>query len=118
MTTAKWILCVAASAATSLVSLSSGAAETADDLPTRTVRAWDLDLTRPADAQTLYTRVQAAAKALCNEEAKDHYRQTKRRAPLGWMDSCVTEAVDTAVRNTGDPVLAALHIQLGVAQRD
>jgi hypothetical protein len=34
------------------------------------------------------------------------------------MDSCVTEAVDTAVRNTGDPVLAALHIQLGVAQRD
>ena len=118
MTTAKWILCLAAGAATSLVPLSSGAAETADDLPTRTVRAWDLDLTRPADVQTLYTRVHDAAKALCNDEAKDHYRQTKRRAPIGWIDSCVTQAVDAAVRDTGDPVLAALHIRMGVAQRD
>jgi UrcA family protein len=118
MTTAKWILCLAAGAATSLVSLSSGAAEPAIDLPMTTVRAWDLDLTRPADVQTLYTRVQDAAAELCKAEVRNHYRQTRHRAPAGWTQRCVTQAVDAAVRDARDPVLAALHIKTGVAQAD
>jgi UrcA family protein len=109
---------LAAGAATSLVSLSSGAAEPAIDLPTRSVRAWDLDLSRPADAQTLYTRVHAAAVELCKTEVREHYRQTRHRAPAGWTERCVTQAVDAAVRDAGDPVLAALHIKMGVAQAD
>jgi len=118
MTTAKWILCLAAGAATTLVSLSSGAAEPATDNPTRTVRAWDLDLTRPTDVQTLYTRVRNAAAAVCNSEASDHYKETRSFVPRGWTESCVTRAVDAAVRGVDAPLLAALHDKMGVAQSD
>jgi UrcA family protein len=118
MTSIKWISSLAVAAAVSLVSLPSGAADSAADGPTRAVRAWDLDLSRPQDVQTLYRRVQNAAEKLCRSEAHDHWVATRRRPPVGWVDDCVTTAVDKAVRDTGDPVLAALHISTGVAQRD
>ncbi|HEY9182420.1 MAG TPA: UrcA family protein [Gammaproteobacteria bacterium] len=118
MTTAKWILCLAASAATSLTSLSSGAVEPAADNPTRTVRAWDLDLTRPTDVQTLYTRVQNAAAAICKREARNHYRNTRRFVSTEWTESCIARAVDDAVRDADAPLLAALHVRMSVAQRD
>jgi UrcA family protein len=111
----KWISSLEAAAAISLVSLPGVAADVA---PTTTVRAWDLDLRNPQDVQTLYDRVQSAANRICQKEAHDHYQSTRRRPPIGWMESCVTTAVDSAVRNAGDPVLAALHIRMGVAQRD
>ena len=115
--TTKWILCLAASTAASLVSVSSGAQEIAGDAPRATVRAWDLDLTKPNDVQTLYTRVRDAATALCEAEVKDHYRETRHRPPAGWTQRCVTQAVDRAVRDSA-PVLASLHIRRGVAQSD
>jgi UrcA family protein len=119
MTTTKWISSLAVATAISLVSFASGAAETADrQAPTRTVRAWDLDRTNPQDVQTLYERVQDAATQVCRHEAQNHWRVTRRSAPIGWTESCVTAAVDKAVRNTGDPVLAALHIRTGVARTD
>jgi UrcA family protein len=117
MSSIKWISSLAAAAAITLVSLPSVAAER-DAAPTTTVRAWDLDLKRPQDVQTLYDRVQSAANRICQKEAHDHYQSTRRRPPMGWMESCVTNAVDSAVRSTGEPVLAALHIRTGVAQRD
>jgi UrcA family protein len=116
--TTKWILCLAAGTVASLVSLSSGAQEPAGDAPRATVRAWDLDLTKPQDAQTLYTRVRDAATALCEAEFKDYYRETRRRPAAGWTQRCVTRAVDAAVRDTGSPVLAAIHGRMDVAQRD
>jgi UrcA family protein len=116
MTTAKWILCLAAGAATSLVSLSSGAAEPARDNPTQVVRAWDLDLSRPADVQTLYTRVQNAAAAVCERSARDHSLKTRSFVPTGWTAGCIARAVDAAVRDTDAPLLAALHGRLSVAQ--
>src|SRR5262245_36552748 len=116
MTTAKWILCLAAGAATSLISLSSGAAEAAGNNPTRVVRAWDLDLSRPTDVQTLYTRVQNAAAAVCEREARDHSLKTRSRAPTGWTEGCIARAVEAAVRDADAPLLAALHGRLSVAQ--
>jgi hypothetical protein len=68
--------------------------------------------------QTLYERVQNAANRLCQREAHDNWQATRRRPPVDWVENCVTTAVDKAVRDTGDPVLAALHISTGVAQRD
>jgi UrcA family protein len=115
--TTKWILCLAAGTVASLVSLSSGAREPAGDAPTTTVRAWDLDLTKPNDVQTLYTRVRDAAAAVCEQEARSHYRDTRRQPPAGWTQRCVTQAVDKVVRDSA-PVLASLHIRRGMAQSD
>jgi len=116
MTTAKWILCLAAGAATSLISLSSGAAEPARDNPTQTVRAWDLDLSRPTDVQTLYTRIQNAAAAVCKREAREHNLKTRSFVPRAWTEGCIAHAVDGAVRDADAPLLAALHGRLSVAQ--
>jgi UrcA family protein len=118
MTSIKWISSLAVATAVSLASFPSGAAESAAGAPTTKVRAWDLDLTRPQDVQTLYQRVQSAANALCLREARDHWKSTRRSPPMGWIESCVTTAVDTAVRDAGEPLLAALHIRTGVAQSD
>ena len=121
-TSSKWIssLTAAAAAAISLalVSLPSAAAESDGAGSSTTVRAWDLDLTKPQDVQTLYDRVRSAAERVCQREARDYYQSTRGWAPIGWVESCVSQAVDSAVRNTGDPLLAALHIRSGVGQRD
>jgi UrcA family protein len=121
-TSGKWIssLTAAAAAAISLalISLPSVAAESDAAGSSTVVRAWDLDLTKPQDVQTLYDRVQSAAERICQREAREHYQSTRRWTPIGWVENCVSQAVDSAVRNTGDPLLAALHIRSGVAQRD
>jgi UrcA family protein len=116
-TSIKWISSLAAAAAVSVVSLPSVAAESGTGSST-TVRAWDLDLTKPRDVQTLYDRVTSAAERICQREAHDHYTSTRHWAPSGWIENCVSQAVDSAVRNAGDPLLAALHVRSGVARRD
>ena len=104
----KWISSLALATAVSLVSFSSSAAEqVAGDAPTKTVKAWDLDLTKSADVQTLYTRVQGAAVDVCATEVQRLWRNTRARAPLGWRDRCVKDAVAGAVRDIGNPRLAA-----------
>jgi UrcA family protein len=109
-TSLKWLSSLAAATAVSLISLSSAAAEPAGvDAPTRTVKAWDLDLAKSDDVQTLYRRLQRAASELCTEEAKRHRLSTRLRAPEGWTERCVQEAVDTAVREADHRRLAAAH---------
>ena len=121
-TSIKWISSLAAAVAAAiplaLVSLPSVAADHDAPGSSTTVRAWDLDLTKPQDVQTLYDRMQSAAQRICQREAHDHWNSTRRWTPVGWVEGCVTKAMDSAVRNTGDPLLAALHIRSGVAQRD
>ena len=105
----KWISSLALAAALSLVSFSSSAAQRIGaDAPTRTVKAWDLDLTSPADVQTLYQRLHAAAVDACASEAQRHWRSTRERAPRSWRESCVKEAVTGAVRDVANPRLLAL----------
>ena len=79
---------------------------------------WDLDLSDTQDVQALYQRVQAAATDVCRSSARRHWKETRHAAPMGWTQRCVAEAVDGAVRDFGNPLLAALHIRTGVARND
>jgi UrcA family protein len=97
-------------AVATIVSLATSTSAAADDRSaTRTVKAWDLDLGKPADVQTLYGRVREAAANVCRAEEQRHWKNTRVRAPLGWREQCVSESVDAAVRNVANPRLAALH---------
>jgi UrcA family protein len=76
---------------------------------TRTVSAGDLDLNQPANVATLYQRIQAAARAVCHEEALRFRRSTNRLAPMNWRQSCIARAVDGAVASADNVQLSALH---------
>ncbi len=109
-TSLKWISTLAAAAAVSLISFSSNAAELVDAAaPTRTVKAWDLDLAKNDDVLTLYRRLQNAATEVCAAEAREHWQSTRTRAPLGWSDRCMQDALGSAVRDAGSRRLAAIH---------
>ena len=106
----KWICSLAVATTDYLISLSSAAAEPAGiDAPTRTVKAWDLDLANTGDVQTLYQRLQDAASELCKEEAERNRHSTRVRAPRGWAERCTQDALDAAVRDAGIRRLAAAH---------
>lgn len=109
----KWISSLAVATAVSLVSFPSIADERVDaDAPSTTVKAWDLDLAKPEDVQTLYARVQDAASDLCKSEARDFYLSTRSRVPFDWVERCTKEAVDRAVADVASPRLAALHTRM------
>lgn len=108
-TSLKWIASLAVGAAMSLTSFSSSAATIADDAPAKRVKVWDLDLAKSTDVQTLYERVQNAANEVCRDEAQRYRRGTRRAAPLGWRERCVSDAVDEAVTELANRRLAALH---------
>ena len=109
-TSLKLISSLAVATAVSLVSFQSGAAElAAADAPTRTVKAWDLDLAKADDVRTLYQRLQEAAYAVCNQETARHYQSTRSRPPMGWSKRCVQDAVEAAVRGVDSRRLAAVH---------
>ena len=116
MTSTKWILSAIAVAAVALSSVSIRAEETTDRAPTRTVKAWDLDLAKPTDVQTLYQRVQTAATDVCRSAARRHWKETRTAAPDGWTERCMANAVETTVRGIANPLLASLHLQTGVAR--
>ena len=117
--TLQWISSVAIAAAISSVSLSSSAAELITvDGPTQTVKAWDLDLAKHADVQTLYGRVRAAADDLCRTEAAKYYQSTRHWVPVGWTERCIADAVEKTVQQVGNPLLAALHVRMDVARTD
>ena len=75
----------------------------------RAVGTADLDLDRSAGVATLYERIQAAALAVCREEALDFRRDTRSFAPLSWRKSCVAQAIDGAVADVDNVRLSALH---------
>jgi UrcA family protein len=113
------IASLAIAAAISSISLSSSASERARaDGPTQTVKAWDLDLAKPADVQTLYGRVRDAANDLCRTEAGKYYRSARRWVPMGWTERCIADAVESTVQKIGNPLLAALHVRMNVARSD
>ena len=105
MITRKWISSLAVA---TVMSLAAVATANAGDEQTTTIKAWDLNLSKPADVQALYERVQAAANDVCREEAQRHYRNTRQPAPLGWRSRCVKETVDASVREIANPRLVAL----------
>jgi UrcA family protein len=80
-----------------------------EQMVTRTVKVSDLDLAKSGDVQKLYDRVHAAADQVCRAEQQRDWRSTRMQAPMGWRERCVSAAVDGAVREIGNPSLAALH---------
>src|SRR5262245_37767109 len=105
----KRISFVAVAALAAAASLTSLAAAAEPRFPTRTVKAWDLDLDKHRDVQTLYERVRLAAADVCKHEAIDHWKSTRQAVPSGWRERCEANAVAAAVSTSGNRDLAALH---------
>jgi UrcA family protein len=102
--------CIAAFAVATVVSSTAVAKPSADEqVATRTVKVWDLDLAESADVQTLYDRVHAAAAHVCRAEERRAYRVARMRVPAGWLDRCVNGAIDGAVREIGNPNLRSVR---------
>jgi UrcA family protein len=76
---------------------------------TRTVSTADLDLNKPTGVATLYERIQAAARAVCREEALAFRIETRSFASTSQRRSCVKQAIDGAVADAGNVQLSALH---------
>ena len=108
-TVTKWISSLTVATVVSLTAVATAAA--ADDVPAKTVKAWDLDLAKPSDVETLYERVRSAAADVCRAETQRNFRSTRMHAPVGWRERCVQDAVEAAIRDVANPGLAALHTQ-------
>ena len=106
-TSQKWVAALAVTAAASLLSLPSNAAEpAANSGHSKTVKTWDLDFAKSEDVQTFNARVRDAANDVCAAEARQHWQSTRRAVPGGWLERCVNDAVDAAVREVGNRRLA------------
>jgi UrcA family protein len=64
----------------------------------------DLDLSKPAGAQTLYKRIKAAARRVCGPI--DHYTYV---APAQAFRECYAKAIADAVAQVDRPSVTALH---------
>jgi|SRR6185503_19519512 UrcA family protein len=67
------------------------------EVATKVVRFKDLDLATAEGAQTLYERIEMAARIVCRDAGHTHVRD------------CRTRAVDDAVRAVGHPLLSSVH---------
>ena len=81
-----------------------------DEAPSRTISIKDLDLNEPSHLPILYSRVQQAASAVCDNTVRAE-RRLHRRLPASWRNECVRSAVDAAVRSVNDERLTALQAQ-------
>lgn len=89
--------------ATSLCALQATANAAADALPARRVSYADLDISKPAGAKTLYRRIEAAARLVCEPDAgKDLGAAQRGRA-------CIQQAIDSAVNRVDSVALSELH---------
>jgi UrcA family protein len=74
----------------------------------KTISLRDLDLAEPSHLPIVYARVRQGATAVCDAAVRSE-RLMHRRAPAGWRDRCVREAVEQTVRSVQDQRLTALH---------
>jgi len=75
----------------------------AEDVPSKTVRFSDLDITKSDGAKVLYIRIRAAARNVC--ELSTSRDPILRPAVKG----CIDKAVDKAVKDVNAPMLTQLH---------
>lgn len=92
---------VAFAVCTSLVSYSASAEP---KVKAQAVSYADLDLSKPAGAQTLYKRIQKAARHVCGPT--DQYTYV---TPRKVFRECYEEAIAAAVAQVDRPSLTALH---------
>ena len=74
-----------------------------DALPTQRVTYADLDITKPAGAKVLYSRIVAAARHVCSDNGY------KELATIQRANKCIDLAIDKAVKDVGSPALSALR---------
>ena len=89
--------------AMAVVSGPASFADPQDDPPSVKVRYGDLDLAREDGVQTLYSRLRAAARRVCDVGV---YRQLVQQA---LSRRCMDQALGTAVATLGNAQLSALH---------
>jgi UrcA family protein len=91
--------------ALSLSALQATALQTAraDDPPTQRVNYADLDISKPAGAKALYSRIVNAAKHVCEVNGY------KDLAAMHRVQLCTDRAIDNAVRDVDSPALSALR---------
>ena len=94
------VSCVLGAAAVSTIAASAAMAE---DVPSKTVRYSDLDITNPAGAQALFARIRAAARDVCELST----RGDPLMGPA--VHSCIDTAIDNAVRKVNAPALTSLR---------
>jgi UrcA family protein len=66
--------------------------------PSKTVRFADLDMSKPAGAETLYDRIRSAARFVCRGMTEID------------AGKCRANAVEAAVEGVGSPLLTELHV--------
>lgn len=81
----------------------STSVEATEDVPSKTVRFNDLDITKTAGAKALYGRIRAAARDVC--ELSTGNDPIMRAA----LSACIETAIDKAVRKVNAPALTALR---------
>jgi UrcA family protein len=96
---AAFLLCGAIALCT--VHLTAQAAD--DSLPSRKVSYADLDISKPAGAQVLYSRIVSAAKQVC---ALSGYKDL---GAMQRVNGCVNRAINNAVKDVDSPALSALR---------
>ena len=94
------IACVMGTAA--LCSALSTSVE-AEDVPSKTVRFSDLDITQSDGAKSLYSRIRAAAQDVCGLSTN-----TDPILRMG-IKGCIEKAVDKAVKDVNAPMLTRLR---------
>jgi UrcA family protein len=75
------------------------------DVATRTVKYGDLDLARTAGAATLYSRIQNAARAVCEPAISSSVRESILLA-----HRCVEQSIARAVADVNAPALTSYHV--------
>jgi len=89
--------------AITLCALQATARASDDGLPKRTVSYADLDISKPAGAKILYSRIQAAANQVCDFGA--YWEMSTRQM----QRDCVKGVIDKAIKDVDSPALSALH---------
>ena len=94
-------LCVASFAALALGFALNAVASPTDEPRSITVKFAELDLSKPAGAKALYSRIKQAAWTVCGGgSSPDAYR---------YFRQCYADTVTRAVTSINSPLLSALH---------
>jgi UrcA family protein len=83
-------------------------ADSSDNAPTVTVSFADLDLSKPEGAETLYQRIQAAARQVCGGSVDTRYgRDLSRRQAVR---ACYEKALADAIKQVDNSNLLAVAV--------
>jgi UrcA family protein len=89
--------------AIALCTLQVTARAATDGLPTRKVSYADLDISKPAGAKVLYSRIVSAARQVCELHGYNDLNTMRR------VNQCTDHAIDKAVKEVDSPALSALR---------